>query len=63
MMKHQKIQHPIIPEQHWLNEPTADEWKRRYYRALNWALAGWVGVVVLVAEFAWALIILKQSKP
>lgn len=62
-MKHQKIQRPIIPEQHWLKEPTAQEWRRKYYNALNWALAGWVGVIVLAAEFLLLVQVLKQSKP
>ena len=52
---------PVIPEQHWINEPTAAEWKRRYYRTLNWALAGWVGFILVSIEF-YILISLIKGK-
>jgi hypothetical protein len=47
---------PVIPEQHWLNEPTKAELERRAAKLAAWLLA--IGIVALTgwSFFLWAVL-------
>ena len=42
---------PIIPEQHWLNEPTVVELKKQLRERTQWLVAAWIVAIVMLVSF------------
>lgn len=39
---------------------SSGEWRKRYYRALNWAVAGWLAALLLLAQMLLAVWLLDR---